>query len=217
MMANERCCGHDLLWVGDEESFVKLMKRNLEEINKAGARKLVTSCGECYRTFTRDYAQRAGGLDFEVQHISQFLAERLAELEPLLKDGDENVTYHDPCRLGRHSGVYDPPRQVLESVPGLELKEMRRSREAGVCCGTSAWLNCDQYSKQIQIGRLKEAEATGMQTMVTTCPKCYIHFTCAKSEKGCAGKEKVGIEVKDLCVLLADNIKGGKKTRPSRK
>lgn len=219
VMPNERCCGHDLLWIGDEKNFVELMERNLEAVKKTGAKKLVTSCAECYRTFAMDYTKRAGDLGFDVQHISQFLAEQLDALEGILGENGKKVTFHDPCRLGRHMGVYDQPRQVIEAIPGIEIREMRRSGQTAVCCGTSAWLNCDQASKQIQIGRLREAEATGAQTVLTACPKCYIHFTCAQSEKGCAESETT-IEVQDLCVLLAESIKDGKlakKSKPSKK
>jgi heterodisulfide reductase subunit D len=217
VIPNERCCGHDLLWIGDEENFNKLMERNLDAVKKTGAKKLVTSCAECYRTFALDYHKRAGKLDFEVQHISQFLADNMPALKSLLVDGDKKVTYHDPCRLGRQMGVYDQPRQVLAALPGAEIREMAHNRHNAVCCGTSAWLNCDQFSKRIQVGRLKEAEATGAETVITTCPKCYIHFTCAKSEKGC-GEGAVKIEVQDLCVLLAKSLKGGKpeKAKPSK-
>jgi len=214
VLPNERCCGHDLLWIGDEENFKLLMEHNLKAVKESGARKLVTSCAECYRTFAKDYAARAGGLDFEVQHITQFLAEHLDELKALLGENGSKVTYHDACGLGRHMGVYDAPREVLDSIPGLDFREMKHSGANGVCCGTSAWLHCDQYSKQIQIGRLKEAEATGAETVVTTCPKCYIHFTCASNEKGCAGTE-VKVEVKDLCVLIAESIKGDSKAGKS--
>jgi heterodisulfide reductase subunit D len=205
VMPNERCCGHDLLWGGDEQSFLKLMKHNLAAIKETGAKRVVTACAECFRTLKSDYARYAGGLDFEVQHVSQYLAGRLPELEPKLKKKvKKKVAFQDPCRLGRHMGVYEEPRLLLEKIPGVEVSEMRRNREAAVCCGTSAWMNCDMYSKKIQVGRLKEAEQSGADTVITCCPKCYIHFTCATSEKN--GKPAVEIAIQDLCVLLAESL-----------
>ena len=204
VMPNERCCGHDLLWMGDEAGMVELAKHNVEAIRAAGAKLVVTSCAECYRTLAKDYPRHVGELGFEVQHISQYLAGRAEELGRKLKPLKRKVSFQDPCRLGRHMGVYEEPRALLGSIPDLEFADMRRSGQAAVCCGTSAWINCDMYSKQIQVGRLREAKATGAETLVTACPKCYIHFTCATSEK--EGKPAVEIEVKDLCVVLAESL-----------
>ena len=205
VMPNERCCGHDLLWMGDEEGFLALMKHNIKEIKKTGAKKVVTACAECYRTLARDYPRYADGIDFEVQHISQYLAERLPELEKKLKKKvNKAVSFQDPCRLGRHMGVYNPPRELLDKIPGLKVREMPHSGEAAVCCGTSAWINCDMYSKKIQVNRLNEAKQAGAETVITSCPKCYIHFSCATNEKN--DRPSVEMEVQDLCVLLAESL-----------
>ena len=204
VLPNERCCGHDLLWMGDEKGFIELMKHNIKAIAAAGAKRVVTSCAECYRTLALDYPRFGGKLEFEVVHISQLLSEQLSDLKGMLRGSDGTVTFHDPCRLGRHMGVYEPPRQLMAAIPDLEVLEMRHSRQASTCCGTSAWINCDMYSKQIQIGRLREAERAGAATVVTACPKCYIHFTCATSEK--RSEPQVDVKIQDLCVLLAESL-----------
>jgi len=91
------------------------------------------------------------------------------------------ITYQDPCRLGRHLGIYDAPRSALAGL-GFDLVEMERTRHASLCCGTSCWTSCGQVSKNIQVERLKEARATGAQMLVTACVKCQIHFRCAQDD-----------------------------------
>ncbi len=208
VLENERCCGHDLLWSGDYENFERLARLNLSEIEKSCATKVVTTCPECYRTLKQDYAEVSGGLDFEVIHSSELFND-------LIERGDlkfnakitEKVVYHDSCRLGRHMGIYDPPRRVIASIPGIELLEMRMNRENSVCCGVSSWLACSRYSKEMQIGVLKEARATGADLLVTTCPKCQIHWKCTMSEKPPIGLKKMGLRVSDLSVLMAEAMK----------
>jgi Fe-S oxidoreductase len=100
-------------------------------------------------------------------------------------------------------GVYDAPRKVITSIPGVELVEMERNREGAICCGVSAWMGCGRHSKQMQIERLSEAKGTTADLLVTACPKCQIHFNCAMSEKMPVKKEDVAIETCDLSVLVA--------------
>ena len=201
---NERCCGHDALWNGNEDTFKQLARLNVEVIRASGAKQVIFSCPEGYHTFKEYYPKFLGELDFEPVHILDFLAAKLDEGVVQLEESDEKiVTYHDPCRLGRLAGVYDAPRKLLEAIPGIELKEMPRSRENGVCCGTSGWMNCSSCSKEIQMQRLKEAKETGAGTVVTACPKCQIHFRCAKKAYN------LDIEITDLFDLVAERIKTG--------
>jgi len=101
--------------------------------------------------------------------------------------------------------VFEPPRKVLEGIPGVDLREMQGNRGTAVCCGTSAWLNCGTYSKRTQVERLREARSTGATTMVTACPKCLVHFSCTLSEPADPRIPQVsGIGVKDLSVVLAE-------------
>jgi len=178
---DERCCGHDALWNGNEKIFKQLAGLNLELIRASGARQVIFSCPEGYHTVKNYYPKYFGKLDFEPVHILDFVADKLsAGAIQLLESKAGKVTYHDPCRLGRLAGVYDTPRRLLEAIPGIKLEEMPRSRENGVCCGTSGWMNCSGCSKEIQLQRLSEAADTGAGTLVTACPKCQIHFRCAK-------------------------------------
>ena len=196
----ERCCGHDALWNGNEEKFKKLAELNLELIRSSGARQVVFSCPEGYYTFKNTYPKYFGDLGFEPVHILDFLAGKINEGVIEFEERDEVVTYHDPCRLGRLAGIYDAPRELLKAIPGIELREMPRSRENGVCCGTTGWMNCSSCSKEIQMERLSEASDTGAKALVTACPKCQIHFRCAKSAFD------LEIEINDLYDIVADRM-----------
>jgi Fe-S oxidoreductase len=205
ILEDERCCGHDLLWTGDVEGFRQLAEHNAGIIKRAGVKKIVFSCPECYRTFKEDYPKHVS-IDCELQHISELLSERMANGGLALKETRKKVTYHDPCRLGRHLGIYEPPRNVIEAIPGTELVEMNRNREESLCCGTSAFTNCDSYSKQIRVERLLEAKSTGADVLITSCPKCQIHFKCAMVSKGKAKGPDVEIPVMDWAEFVASAL-----------
>ncbi len=205
LLKNERCCGHDLHFTGDKANFEKLARINVSAIREADVKKVVTSCAECYRTLKLDYPKIVGELGVEVLHISEFLVELIEdekiELPPEFEK--KKVTYHDSCRLGRHMGVYDPPRTVIDSIPDIELLEMERSRENALCCGVSSWLNCGKLSKQIQLDRLKEVKAIGADWLITSCPKCQIHLTCATDGELPIKRSEVNVKIYDLSVLFA--------------
>jgi heterodisulfide reductase subunit D len=205
LLPNEKCCGHDALWTGDIETFKKLAEYNAAQIKEAGVKKIVFSCPEGYRTFKLDYPNYVD-LGCEVQHISEFLAERIGENGVKFKEIKKKVTYQDPCRLGRHLGVYDAPRKVLESIPGIELVEMRHSGLESICCGTSAFTNCDSYSNMLRAERLCEATETGAELLITACPKCQTHFRCAMTDKGEEHRSTPRIEIMDLANLVASAI-----------
>jgi len=202
----ERCCGHDLLWNGDLENFEALAKFNADLVAKSGAKVLVTPCAECVRTWRLDYAPYIQK-DLRVLHLTEYLAENSGKLEfkdPGGENGGQKVTYQDPCRLGRHLGVYDAPRELLAKVPGVELEEMAHSGRSATCCAGGTWSSCDRFSKQIQVNRLKEARATGAEVMVTACPKCQIHFRCAMKDPKLGGE--IEIRMRDLAEILADAL-----------
>ena len=206
LLANEKCCGHDALWTGDIETFKKLAEHNAKEVKESGVKKIIFSCPEGYRTLKLDYPDYGFGLDCELQHISEFLMERIEGDGLKFKEISKTVTYQDPCRLGRHLGLYDPPRKVLEAIPGVELVEMEHSKWDSICCGTSAFTNCDSYSNMIRKERLSEATSTGAETLITCCPKCQTHFRCAMVDKGEEKRSMPNIEVMDLASLVASAI-----------
>jgi heterodisulfide reductase subunit D len=209
LLPNEKCCGHDALWTGDIETFKKLAEYNAAQIKEAGVKKIVFSCPEGYRTFKLDYPNYVD-LGCEVQHVSELLAEKIAENGVKFKEIKKKVTYQDPCRLGRHLGVYDAPRKVIESIPGIELVEMKHSGLESICCGTSAFTNCDSYSNMLRAERLCEATETGAELLITACPKCQTHFRCAMVDKGEEHRSTPKIEIMDLANLVASAIEKGR-------
>lgn len=202
VLPDERCCGHDLLWSGDEASFRELRRLNLDSFKKAGVKTIVTACAECSYVLKHLYPESSEDFPYEVMHLSEYL-ERASFLET--KKLDKIATFQDPCRLGRFQGIYDAPRAFLGSV--LELREMRHFGAGSWCCGNSAWLGCDKYAKQMQVERLREAKETQSDLMVTACPKCQIHLTCAMRDVNTLGDFEVTIE--DFSNVVARSIKGG--------
>ena len=203
ILENERCCGHDLLWEGDVANFRKLAELNIAMLQATGAKRIVTTCPECARALKVDYATHVGDLGMEVVHIAELLAQKVGEGELRIANPESRIaTYHDPCRLGRFMGVYEEPRQIISAL-GLELVEMEHSGKNAWCCGTSCWTNCGAVNKQIQVDRLREAQATGAELLITACAKCQIHFKCALDDARVG--EEIGMEIRDL-VTLVDEV-----------
>jgi heterodisulfide reductase subunit D len=205
VMADERCCGHDQLWEGEMDTFRSLAELNVEQILATGAKRVVTTCPECARTLKLDYVQQLGGHGLEVLHLTELIEQESDDGKLVAKTEDSGltVTYQDPCRLGRHMGVYDAPRAIMADL-GLNLVEMERTRNASLCCGTSCWTSCGQVSKNIQVERLTEAKATGADLLVTNCVKCQIHFLCAQDDP--SRGDGLKISVRDLTTLIAENL-----------
>ncbi|MGQ9582174.1 MAG: (Fe-S)-binding protein [Thermoplasmatota archaeon] len=207
---DEVCCGHDLNWMGDEESFALLADRNIAAIKATGARRVVFTCPEGLRTFKKDYPLVATEEPpFESIHISELMAEWVREGRLRFRETKARVTYHDACRLGRHMGVYDPPREVLRAIPGLELVELESSRERCLCCGVSGWLGCGSSTRLLQLDKLMEAKRTGAEVMLTFCPKCQIHLSCAASDKTPVDRSLIDIPVRDFTVFAAGALEWG--------
>jgi Fe-S oxidoreductase len=204
VLADEVCCGHDLLWEGDEDTFRELAALNATLIRQSGAKRIVTACPECARALKMDYPAHGVKLDAEILHLAELLANTESPIpNTRIPNTQYPITYQDPCRLGRHLGVYDAPRQVIAGL-GLELVEMPRHREDALCCGTNGWTHCGAANKEIQADRLREAQATGAGVLVTACLKCQIHFKCALQDRQ-FGKE-LAIEIKDLATLVAESL-----------
>ena len=203
---DEVCCGHDLNWTGDEDNFKKLMKKNVDLIKASGAKKVVFSCPECLRTFKMDYQDFLGDFDFELVHLSELVEGLVKEGKLKLKKNARKVTFQDSCRLGRHLGIYDAPREALKASEGTQLVEMENTRDKALCCGVSAWATCDETSRKIQVARLTEAKKTGADCLVTGCYKCLIHLSCTLENKTQVPKEQIDIPIKDLSVVIAEAL-----------
>ncbi len=203
---DEKCCGHDLNWTGDEANFEKLMEHNIELIRKSGAKKVVFTCPECYRTFKSDYQDLSGDLEFELVHMADF-AKQLIDSGAIKVEPHDSAhftfSYHDSCRLGRHSGVYESPRTLAKAFSGDKFVEMENTKDKAICCGVSAWSNCNANAKKIQIDRMLEAKKMGADRLLMFCPKCQIHLNCAVQDKVPVDPSQVNVKVEDFTVALA--------------
>ncbi|NVM46646.1 MAG: FAD-dependent oxidoreductase, partial [Candidatus Lokiarchaeota archaeon] len=186
VLPDEKCCGHDIIWQGDTESFEKLARYNVKLFKDAGVKTIVFSCPEGYYAWNNEYRKlfnKRDEFDFELYHISEYIIkEKLLEDVSFPNLGEVKVTYHDPCRLGRMSDVYDAPREVLSKIPGIKLLEMENNKVDADCCGVSAYISCNQNSKLLQESRVKQAIETGADYLITTCPKCLTHLNCYLNE-----------------------------------
>ncbi len=204
LLANERCCGRDLLNQGDQEGFLALAKANLEEFNRHGVKRIITYCPECHDCLKNQYPRALGNTDIEVVNLVELLAPLLKSKKLALGPLDKKITYHDPCTLGRGFRLFEEPRELLTGMAGVKLVEMENSREKSLCCGANPWAYCNTVNRQVQEQRLEQAQATEAEVLVTACPKCQIHLKCAQKSDDCRA---AGIEIQDLAGLAAASLK----------
>lgn len=188
----EKCCGSVLLRMGDKE-FERIATDNIKILNALNIQTLVSSCSGCFKTIKEDYP-KVGKLNFEVLHTVEFLRRQVEDGKlKFINPVEKKITYHDPCHLGRASGVYEDPRFIMQAIPGLDLIEMPRSRQYSRCCGAGGGLKAgypDIQNKMAQ-RRVQEAEETGAEELVSACPFCY------------AGLQ-VGIKALDSTLIMRD-------------
>ena len=201
--AKENCCGESIRKTGDEDVFKRLAKENIKTFIDHGVKKILVSSPHCYHTFKNEYPEFR--VDFEVVHITQVLFELIdtGRLE-LKKEYGKKITYHDPCYLGRHNGIYDEPREVLKKVPGLELNEMPDCREESLCCGGGGgrvWMET-QKGERFSDLRIDQAIDVGAEVLVTACPYCITMFEDSKVTMGADEK----IEIKDITEIIQEVI-----------
>ncbi len=203
---SEWCCGFPLIGMGRRDDAVALARHNVQMVRELGARTVVTTCPSCYHTWQYVYPALLGEpLDLEIRHASQFLAGLLQENRLPVGELDEVITYHDPCDLGRHSGVYEEPRQILRAIPGVQLVEMADNRENAQCCGGGGNLEAvnPNLAAAIADRRLAQALETGARFIVTPCQQCRRTLTAA------ARRNKARIKVLDLTEYLARSYDSG--------
>jgi Fe-S oxidoreductase len=199
----ENCCGESIRKTGNEEVFKRLAKENCKTFIENGVKKIVVSSPHCYHTFKNEYPEFK--MNLEVVHISQFLFELINEgkLE-ITKDYGKKITYHDPCYLGRHNGVYDEPREVLKKIPGLELVEMPESRQDSLCCGMGGgrvWMETEKHERFSNL-RVEQAIELGAAELVTACPYCITALEDSRLVMNYADN----IEVKDITEIIQEVI-----------
>ena len=199
----EVCCGDAIRKMGGEELFGKLAETNLSTFEEKGVKRIIAASPHCFNTFVKEYPELGG--NYEVRHYTQLLLELIKEkrLKPSLKV-EKRVTYHDPCYLGRHNGIYEPPREVLRAIPGIDLIEMERNRENSLCCGGGGgglW-NEVPAEQRFSVLRVKEAVETGAEIIAAACPYCISMFEDALKT---IGKEEE-MRVMDVSELLLESL-----------
>lgn len=189
---NEPCCGSLLKRIGAVQEFEEIKKKNCDLFKESGAETIVATCAGCYRTLKIDYG-------INVLHITEFLDEYRKNHGLQLNPYDRKVTYHDPCHLGRHSGVYIQPRNLIKAIPGVDFEDMGRNREFAYCCGSGAGMKTynPQLAVKIAEERLKEADG---RLIISTCPYCE------------ANLKDAGASVVDLAELYAELLQPGEMT-----
>jgi Fe-S oxidoreductase len=195
----EGCCGYVLLSTGLWDEAEKVAKEALSKIEKTGVETLVTPCAGCYYTFKKLYPEILGlSLPCEVLHSSQLIENLIKDRKHELKSLNLKVAYHDPCSLGRHSGVFDAPRNVLKAIPGLTLEEMSLNRRLARCCGGGGglWSFNHKVSMNSAYSRLKDLQPLGVDVLTTACPLCQMNFRYTSLRKS------VPIKIYDITEIV---------------
>ena len=175
------------------------MNYNIQKIKEVGADKVITSCAGCYRTLKNDFAKHDAEHDLEIIHTSELILKLLKEEKlKFTSEFNRTVTYHDPCHLGRHSGLYEEPREVYKQIPGIKFVEMKRNRENAWCCGAGGGVKIGypDWSIEISKERLEEAKETGASIVSSTCPFCRTNLSDANKAFD------MGLEVLDLVEII---------------
>jgi len=204
LLDDERCCGHDMLWSGDRENYLKLAKLNVEAINDSGIEEMITACPECYHTFLHDYPRHGIETRFKVTHIFDFIEKEVDKGAVGFKKFPHKITFQDPCRLSRLQNRPNLPRKLIQRLDPIAFTEMQENGTGAICCGNCAWTGCDSFSKALQVKRIRSAQATGSDIMVTACPKCQIHLDCSMQDP--LFGDDLNMEMMDLISILAKTI-----------
>ncbi|MFX1277101.1 MAG: heterodisulfide reductase-related iron-sulfur binding cluster [Promethearchaeota archaeon] len=198
-LIDEHCCTSPLLRTGQLNPVKDFMNYNIQEIFKAGASKVITSCAGCYRTLKEDFYKKGVEHNLEIYHVTEIINQFLKDKRIKFKsEFIKIITYHDPCHLGRHSNFYEPPREILKQIPGVSLIEMKRNKENAWCCGAGGGVKIGypDWSVEISKERLDEAKQTGASIVVSTCPFCRTNLYDANK------KFNMNFEILDLIELL---------------
>jgi len=185
----EWCCGFPLIGAGMKKEAKALIQHNVEMMKKKGVKRAVFACPSCYHTWMEAY-----DTDIEIFHSTQFIKELINEGKITFKEQKRKVTYHDPCDLGRASGVYEPPREILRAIPGVELIEMESNRERCKCCGGGGNLEMvdPELSAALAHEKIEEIRATGADTVITSCQQCI------RTIMTTARRKKIPIKAMDI-------------------
>jgi heterodisulfide reductase subunit D len=200
----EWCCGYPMFINGELERARDLIHHNVETVRAMGAKKVVVTCASCYHFWTHSYPTALGleDLELEIQHATEFLANLLDTGNLKLRELRENVTYHDPCDLGRKGGVTEAPRRILAQIPGLRLIEMAENRDSSHCCGGGGNLEsfAPEMSKAVARNRIRQAVEAGAGTLVSACQQCE------RTLANAARAERIRIRVEDITEVVLEAL-----------
>ncbi|WP_328528596.1 heterodisulfide reductase-related iron-sulfur binding cluster [Nocardioides sp. NBC_00368] len=214
----ETCTGDSARRAGNEFVFQGLAQQNVETFKEFKVKKAVTTCAHCFNTLKNEYKEF--GIELEVVHHTQLLNRLVREgkLTPIA-DGagahKRSITYHDPCYIGRHNGVYEPPRELLQIMPGAEYKEMPRNSERSFCCGAGGarmWME-EKIGSRINENRTDEAVATGADQIAVGCPFCRVMLSDGLTKAQANGSAREEVEVLDVAQMLLASVKGEQATK----
>lgn len=197
----EHCCGGQFFRTGNVEFGRKLMKYNLDYLKSIGVKTVIFSCPDCYRAF-QDVEKYDLEKTFECISVAEYIEPLLPKLK--FKKIEKRLTYHDPCQLGRELMVYEPSRNVLKAIPGIELVEMTRNRRFAFCCGAGASVlpTYPEFAAKTARRRLEEVtdaiDGAGVKTLVSHCPTCKQNFLRVAPE--------FDVEVKDITEIVLDAL-----------
>lgn len=201
--SKENCCGESIRKTGDEELFKRLARENIKSFIDNGVKRILVSSPHCYHTFKNEYPEFM--VNFDLIHISQFIFNLIDEGRlKLTKKLDKKVTYHDPCYLGRHNGIYDEPRAVLNQVPGLRLVEMPDSGKNSLCCGGGGgriWMETPKGERFCDL-RVEQAMDVKAEVLVTACPYCITNFEDSRLNL----QLEESLEIRDLTEIIQEVI-----------
>jgi Fe-S oxidoreductase len=197
------CCGESIRKAGKEELFANLASNNIQALNAAGVKRILVGSPHCYNTLKEEYPEF--GANFEVIHIVQYLDELISSGRVKFRNSmAKKVAYHDSCCLGRYQGIYEEPRRILHSIPGVDLIELPDNRANSLCCGGCSgglWLESKSGERFSEL-RISQAIESGAQVLAVSCPYCMTMFEDAILS---SGKEDL-IEVKDVVELVRKSI-----------
>jgi Fe-S oxidoreductase len=199
----EWCCGFPLIIAGMGDAAVEVMRHNLDAVRMTGAKRLVAACPSCYHTWKDEYPHILGEpLGMEVVHATEVLEDIVDEGRIALKPFKRAVTYHDPCDLGRTSGVYEAPRNVIRAIPDITFTEMEHHHEYSLCCGGGGDVEMADKDLTAAVAerRVQEAAATGAQVILSACQQC--ERTLAQA----ARRARVRVRAMDIADLIAKQM-----------
>ncbi len=203
LLQDEHCCGSPVYMTGQTEEAKQIAKANIDIFKDEGIEKIITSCAGCYRMLKETYPKKfelEHGI--EILHLPEFILEKINNNEVKFNNNlNMKITYHDPCHIGRHMGIYEPPREVLKNIPGIELIEMPRNKQNAWCCGSGGGVRSafKELSSFAANERIEEAKETAAEAIVSCCPFCLNQFK--------ANIKDNGINTYDLSELINKAIK----------